>query len=480
MIPRKSGHAEIFPSAAALFPERAWRVTVGITLVLYFFIQLLYVTATPLQVRTLPDNLPQNGPQRLTVGIGPDESEHFIYILSLEERGAIPKPAARWRTGPDQYVSYQAQHPPLFYFVAALLYRAVRSLSPAVIWFILRGFCALCGGVVVVLTAWAARTAFPHQPLVVFASAPFIAFLPMFGHMMGNLSNEPLAMVFTAAAWFQMVRLARGVRPLTLGSGALLGLTLGLAAETRLTAVMWLPAAFIVLVFCARKQSPAALTPILTFLVCFLGLTCPWFLYNHAAYGTFVLRPYDRPMLQGQSLLLFLFSPGFPLVALITLFSYVSTAWSPFWLTKSYWPGGVSSQAPWQTVFLVLDLSALLALILHSARMKRAGGSPDAVGRVLLWAAAGTVGACVLILLQQQLYSDWDVAVSPGRYLVAAAPASALLFLFACSTCFRCTKRALCGAMALTVLMLGFDLYSASLVRHFYAEHPVQDAVQRL
>ncbi len=82
---------------------------------------------------------------------------------------------------------------------------------------------------------------------------------------------------------------------------------------------------------------------------------------------------------------------------------------------------------------------------------------------MLLWAAAGTVGTCVLILLQQQLYSDWDVLFSPGRYLVAAEPASALLFLFACGACFRRTKNALPAAAVLAVLMLGFDLYSALL-----------------
>ncbi len=190
--------ANLEQAAPVSFPDRAWRVILGATLIVYALIQFLYITATPLQVMTLPDNLPRNAPQSLLVGIGPDEKEHFLYLLSLANRGTVPKPATRWRTAPEQYVSYQAQHPPVFYAVGAVLYQAVRRLPPASVWYLLRGFCALCGGVVIVLAALAARAAFPHQPFLVLTTAPLIAFLPMFGHLMGNLSNEPLAMVFTA------------------------------------------------------------------------------------------------------------------------------------------------------------------------------------------------------------------------------------------------------------------------------------------
>ena len=351
--------------------DKAWRVTVSLTLCLYVLLQILYVTATPLEVMTLPDNLPRSAPQSLTVGIGPDEREHFLYALSLANRGELPRPAPRWRTSPAQYVTYQAQHPPIFYAVAALLLKATPGLSPSATWYVLRGFCVLCGAVVIVLSALAARAAFPDRPIVGLATAPFVAFLPMFGHVMGNLSNEPMAMALTAWAWLQMVRLARGRSLLTVSTAALLGITLGVAAETRMTAVMWLPAALLILGYAGRRPSTRPVLPIATFLLCFLVLTLPWFLHNQIAYGTPVLRPFDRPMLQGHSLAAFIADPAFPTVARLTALWYASTAWTPFWLTQFYWPGGVRQEGGWQSLFLLADVFALLALFLHASRAKR-------------------------------------------------------------------------------------------------------------
>ncbi len=64
---------------------------------LYAVIQIFWITATTLQKITLPDNLPPTFPsaasaQTLLVGTGPDEKEHFLYIVSLAERGALPRP----------------------------------------------------------------------------------------------------------------------------------------------------------------------------------------------------------------------------------------------------------------------------------------------------------------------------------------------------------------------------------------------------
>ena len=83
-----------------------------------------------------------------------------------------------------------------------------------------------------------------------------------------------------------------------------------------------------------------------------------------------------------------------------------------------------------------------------------------------------------MTLLQQQLYSDWDVLYSPGRYLVAALPASGLLFLFAWATLFRRARSLWPAVAGLALLLVAFDLYSVSQVRQFYADHPAQAAVQ--
>ncbi len=90
-----------------------------------------------------------------------------------------------------------------------------------------------------------------------------------------------------------------------------------------------------------------------------------------------------------------------------------------------------------------------------------------------------SVGACVLALLQQQLYADWNVVLSAGRYTVAAVPATVLLTLFALSAWIPTRAQRAAAGVAVALLLL-FDLYTVSLVRRFYDEHPRQPAVQRV
>ena len=150
-----------FPSG--LIP-RGRRLLPAAVLVVYACVQFFYITATPLQTLTLPDNFPQGASQSLVVGLGPDEKEHFLYVLSLADGGTLPMPDLARCTSPRQYVTYQAQHPPLFYALAALIYKAAPALPPEALWYLLRSLCAVCGGIVILLAAEAARLSFPRRP----------------------------------------------------------------------------------------------------------------------------------------------------------------------------------------------------------------------------------------------------------------------------------------------------------------------------
>lgn len=480
--------------AASALSERIWRTWLGITLAAYLLLQVLYVTATPLQVIALPDNLPAGRTdKRLLVGLGPDEKEHFLYVLSLAEQNRLPAPDPARRTSPNAFVTYQAQHPPVFYALAALVVKAIAPLlGPRAVWYVLRGLCALCGAAVVTLAARAARVAFADRPLVALGAAPFVAFLPMFGHMTGNVSNEPLAMVFGAGAWLALVRLVRGQAPATMRAGASVGVLLGLAALTRLTALLWLPAAVVALGWVAAaagqaKQEQRRWAPLGACLGCFALLALPWLARNELAFGTPFLRTFDRPLLTGGATLVDFFAGSapppaeFPVVITprFTALWYASTSWLPFWLTQFYVPGGLRAAPAWQAVLLLTNVFALIALFLHASRVRRNENErpADPAGRAILWASGAAVGFCVLVLLQQQLYADWNVVLSAGRYSVAAVPASALLFLFALSTLSR-GKKATTGVVAGAMFLLG--LYCVLLVRQFYADNPRQPDVQRV
>ena len=443
------------------------------TLVLYVAVQILWVRATPTQSIYLPDNLPTYLATdfSLVVGLGPDEKEHYLYVLSLADNGRLPKPSPAFRASPDDYVSYQAQHPPLFYALSAVIYKAAHPLVGDIkIWYLLRGFCVLCGLAVIVLTDRAAKTAFPDRPLVALGTAPFVAFLPMFGHMTGNFSNEPLAMLFGAAVWLQSVRLLRRNTPPTIREALLLGLTLALACLTRLTALLWLPVVSIALLRRGRVALPAALAGFALFAL----LLAPWFAYNQVAYGHAFLRTFDRPLLARGPISDF-FGRGLvpaefpvPINSTQSLLWYAGTAWLPFWLTQFYMPD-------LRPIFLLLDAGAVILLVLNVSKLTR-DGVPDASGKAIVGAAFAATLFCFAALIQQELFADWNVVLSAGRYLVAAAPATGLLFLLALST-LRPLNRPVVAALVAAV-MLAFDVYAANTVRQFYGDHPTQAEIQ--
>ena len=464
------------------------RLVLVVTLALYAFLQGFWVAATPLQAMYLPDNLPAaSASAPLLVGLGPDEKEHFLYILSLANRGQLPAPSPRLRSSPDAYVSYQAQHPPVFYALVALMYKILGGvLGASGFWYFLRGVCALCGGVVVWLIHRAAWAAFPDRPFIGLAAAPFTAFLPMFAHMMGNVSNEPLAMIFTAWAWWQMARLVRSDTPPTLRDAALLGATLGVASLVRQTAVMWLPAAALVLVWSAGRGGQsvkARLVPLAVCFAAFFALLSPWLLHNQLAYHTPLFRTFYRPLLVNGATFADFWSgqaptpPGHPVSInpRYVLLYFASTAWTPYWLVRGYvaGPPGWNAIIFWQLVATLLGAFALLRLVLYAVRP---GG--DRGAGVLLAAAGLTLAFCVGTLIQQILYVDWDASLSPGRYLIAAAPATTTLFLFAVSTLLRGRRSQIVGAGAVALAMLLTDIYLVAQVRHFYADNPAQPATQ--
>jgi hypothetical protein len=321
----------------------------------------------------------------------------------------------------------------------------------------------------------------------------------MFGHMTGNLSNEPLAMVFGAWAWLQMVRLVRAADgPPTVRRAALLGLTLGLAALTRLTALLWLPAAVIALVFAARNanQSRAAGPPAAgRFRRLFRAADCAVAGAQPDAFGAPFLRTFDRPLLSGgASLADFLagntpLPAGFPvaITPLYTALWYASTAWLPFWLVQFYLPGFPQAAQAWQAVLLLVSVFALVALFLHASRTRRgeAGTAPDPAGRALLWAAGrgarrvpDCAGATTVVrglergavgrALPGGRRARVRVAFSIRRFDVAAAAAARPL---------RKSRGYVAPAVLATILLV-FDVYAVSLVRAFYRDNPQQADVQ--
>ena len=150
-------------------------------------------------------------------------------------RDAIQSPRAAPRAWtPGRIENWQAQHPPLYYYVLAPVYLATKSLSFAGQLFALRAFSCLIAWIGLCVTAVAAlRGKIPERaalPLM-FAIAAWPLIFPMWFPEMGRLGNDSLITVFAALGGSRLARHNAGAPRHYL----LLGLVLGLALLTKAT-----------------------------------------------------------------------------------------------------------------------------------------------------------------------------------------------------------------------------------------------------
>jgi hypothetical protein len=445
-----------------------------ILIVIYIAIGSLWISATPLQGIQLPDNLPVSmaGETRM-YGLGPDEKEHQLYIESIASGQGIPKPSPDRRTDPGQYVSYQAQHPPLFYAVAALPWKLLSGGAPSTRILTIRWMCLLLGAVTIWFSFCIAQSSFKSDSAGIFCGAA-VAFTPMFGHMHGNISNEPLAMALVAASLYAGILAKKEQTPRLY---ALAGLLFGLAIVTRLTAGIWLPGLLIVTLSRASwKKSSLLLVP---------GVVQPvllWMITNQVTLGTPLIRTFHRPLLDASHSIGQLITTGIQVPgAGVTLSLPIILLWVggcaaiPMWLMQFHM--GIDL-VTWSSLSIITGLVVLLINLDHFSKARR-GIIKDVTSESITVRVAGLLAILLAVtgLLQQLLYSDWDVVFSTGRYSIAAALGGALLV---CGVIGRIQNRrinTLVGGMVVIALIV-FDAFSVGTVRSFYRDKPTQDAIQ--
>ena len=114
----------------------------------------------------------------------------------------------------------------------------------------------------------------------------------MFGHMHGNISNEPMAMALVAASLYVGLRARQAQVPHLY---IIAGILFGLAMVTRLTAGIWLPGLLIVSL--SRKswlKHGMLLVP---------GVVLPvflWMITNQLTLGSPLIRTFHRPLLDAS------------------------------------------------------------------------------------------------------------------------------------------------------------------------------------
>ena len=433
------------PSSAAL--PRSTRAVFAAILLLYLALASAQSFATRLQW-------------------GPDEPAHIIYVQSLALDGRLPALAHSVDDNaylPGASSTHQAQHPPLYYAAAALLWRAFGSRPDETVrdtdrttgeslTFTVPGpvrpvrFLSVLLGALTLAFVWATgRTVFPQAPAVCLAGVAFAAFTPMFTYVNSVINNDALLGVLFAATAWQWARIVRfGAAPRDI---VFLGLLLGLAINVKETALSLVLLSAVVLAVEPAggpwRRRLARIGVVLAFAAVIGGW---WFVRKSLLYGSPFVHPFHAPLLElphdQQALLLKV------LPARIFLFTFIPI-------------DAIASHARVDLLFCffgALSVLSLVGLVVLHLRRKQLQPPRHEVVSFLLWLAAA---ALVLTGLWWNLLTvDWRMGTSGGRLLLCTLPLLSLAAARGLSALFGDGKAAKLGLAAAVLSLLAANFYA--------------------
>ena len=176
----------------------------------------------------------------------PDEPAHYNYVRHLAEQGRLPvlhlgdyphaylEQLKAARFPPEMSITplrYESWQPPLYYLLAAPMYRLFQGNLVA-----LRAFSVLLGVGVVVTAYRMLRSCFPSRSALALGTAAFVAFVPMHLAVSSSVNNDILAeWLIGLTAWYALAGLSQPERYLGWKWQLLSGILLGLGLLTKLT-----------------------------------------------------------------------------------------------------------------------------------------------------------------------------------------------------------------------------------------------------
>ena len=245
----------------------------------------------------------------------PDEPAHYNYVSQVAANGCCPViEEGDWDSdyleqlksnrfnpallGNLHRVQYEDHQPPLYYLVAAPLFRVTNGTLLA-----LRLFSVLIGEVIVISAAFIAQALLPQRPWIAAGTAAFVAFLPQKVHILASVNNDALAWAFIALTLLLTILYLKGQRQwqipivsLAIPLPWILGLLVGLALLTKAT-TYFLVAVVLLAIFWRWRDRyvPTSITdkavfkPLLQhglqFLLPAIFLGSLWWLRNLSVYG---------------------------------------------------------------------------------------------------------------------------------------------------------------------------------------------------
>jgi len=397
---------------------------------------------------------------------GPDEPAHIVYVRSLAMDGRLPALAhsdADNTYSPRASRSHQAQHPPLYYLLAAPLWRAFAARPDDTVTYVDRTagrterftvpgavrpvrLLSVALGALTLIFLWAtARTVFPDRPALCLASVAFTAFTPMFTYVNSVISNDALlGIIFAATAWLWARIVRAGARWRDVVT---LGLLLGLGLNTKQTALALVAASIVVLALApgdASRKRRAGRAAAAAGLAILIGGW--WFARNLLIHGTPFVYPFFEPLLAlpepQKSAVLYAMPSRIFLFALVPVDAIALYANIPSLLR----------------FFASLALLAALGIIVAFARQRRTGMPRHETLSLALWLLAGAIVLAGLIW--NALTVDWRMGTSGGRLLVCLLPLAAMVSARGLSAIFGERRISHIALAAISLVLLVLNLYA--------------------
>jgi len=392
---------------------------------------------------------------------GPDEPGHIAYIQSLALDHRFPNLGEEDLYRPGAAISHQVQHPPLYHFAAAVVYRLAMPLSEDRRVRVLRLFSVALGALALWLLWRLTGVLFPAADDRRSAVVAALALLPMFDYMTSVVNNDVLVIVLSAAAFLVTAKILAGDDRLP--RHALAGLMAGLAIATKEVALALLPVVLVGLMLPRGESGPGFGRRLLgagIALVIALAIPAPWWIRNQMLFDQPVVYAYVKPPFESLSAALVNPTLTLGILAVSAERSFL-TMWAPYWAIK-----GIIPRAPYVLVAAAVFGGAVLGLLMlwvdHAGkRVTMARVQAQSMGLMLAFALLVAGG-----IIRYTLLVDYR-AVEGGRYMLVTWPYLAMFGVTGWA--YLAGSRRRIALSALSVLWLALDVTVLWAVGRTYA-----------